>query len=731
MKTFRFFLFILTACTISLTSAQAQDSLTVDYLATVGISWGNPIDVDVSNNLAFVATRRSGLRIIDISDPVNPLETGLFNPPGDEVLVAVNEDYCFLYNSEMGIYILDVTSPENVIEVNCLQMNEEEVVDAFLISEDHLYLCYSTADGSFLRAVDISDPANPTLTDNLEIPSNAVEMAVNDDNVYIIGLDNQFIVIDVSDPDALSQVGSYDFGEMVVTDLVVAQNYAFVTSSTGLNVVDISNSEEPAHAAFLETGAVSAISIRGDHAFLTSAERLILVDIEDPTSPSVSLEIETALEDIRESVIEEDVWYLVGPVNGLVLTDVSVPAEMAEIIRYHPQRGCGHLAVSGDYAFVNGGIPGDENIDHLIAIDISDPEAPFIAGWCGVDEAISGLAVEGDIVVASWMRGAGGLITFDVSDPTDLRMLAIVGYGGNWSEDVFISGNTAYLGVNVTGLTALDITDPINPIGLSHPERAPKFFEGAAIYGDYAYIGGYAEHGGELQVLDISDPADITEIVAFDSLGWAISMAIQDEYLYTTAYNRGLSILDISNPVEPSLAGRIVEGLYGQISVSGDYAVTTDFEGGFHLLNISNPEDIRMISTTQTMGSTAEPVIVGNNIYLANQYFFHTYKITEGEKAPEQENDLPGQFAVGNFYPNPFNSESEVNFRLSTPGTVSFEVYNTLGRLLHGTSQRFSTGTHRFRFSPACFGKSTGNGIYFVAIQYNDQIQIRNLILVK
>jgi len=731
MKTLCFLLSIVVVCTISLTSLQAQDSLTVDYIATVGISWANPIDVAVSNNLAFVATRRSGLRIIDNSDPVNPHETGLFNPPGEEVLVSVNGDYCFLLNSETGIYILDVTSPENVTEVNCLQMNEEEVINAFIFFEDHLYLCYTTADGSFLRAVDISDPVNPIETVNLGIPSNAVEMVVNAGNIYLIGSDNQLIIIDISDPEALSLAGSYDFEERTATDLVVDQNYAFVTSNAGLIVVEITNPEELSQAAFLEMDSVGTVSIRGDHAFLTTVERIILVDIEDPTSPSVSLEIEAALENTRESVIEGDVWYLVGPSNGLVTTDISVPAEMAEISRYHPQRGCSYLAVSGNYAYVNGGIPGDENIDHLIVIDISDPEAPVITGWCGVDESMSGLAVEGDIVVASWMRGAGGLITFDVSDPADPQMLSIIGAGGNWSEDVFISGNTAYLGINVNGLTAVDITDPENPIVLSSHVGAPKYFEAAAIYGDYAYIGGFNEHNGNLQILDISDPSNITEIVALADLGLAVKMAIQDEYLYATAYDQGVRILDISNPEEPSLVGTIVEGLHGQISVSGDYAVTYDFEGGFHLLNISDPEDIRMITTTRTMGSTRKPVIVGNDIYLANQYFFHIYEIVDETSAPEQGVKLPGEFTVGNFYPNPFNSESGVNFSLPVPGTVHFEVYSTLGRLLHDTGIRFSAGTHQFRFNPVCFRKTAGSGTYFVTIQHNGKIQIRNLILVK
>ncbi|MDP8239185.1 MAG: T9SS type A sorting domain-containing protein [Candidatus Hatepunaea meridiana] len=731
MKTSRFLLSIVVVCTISLTTLQAQDSLTVDYLATIGISWANPIDVDVSDNLVFVATGRSGLRIIDNSVPVYPHETGFIDLSGDEVLVSIDGDYCFLLDRETGIYILDVTSPENVTEVNCLQMNEEEVADAFTIFGDYLFLCYSTADASFLSAVDISDPANPDLVGNLEIPSSAVKMAFNADNIYVICSDNRLIMLNISDPEHISQAGSYDFEEMAAIDFVVNQDYAFVTSNAGLIVVDLRNPEELSQAAFLETDSVSTVSIRGDYAFLTSAEHLILVDIEDPESPSVSLEIEAVLENVRESHIEEDIWYLVGPSNGLVTMDITVPAEMTEINRYHPQHRCGHLAVSGNYAYVNGGIPGDEYIDHLIVIDVSYPEMPFVAGWCGVDESISGLAVEGDIVVASWMRAAGGLITFDVSDPADPQMLSIIGVGGCWSEDVFISGNTAYVGVNVEGLTAVDITDPEDPVVLDNPESAPKYFEGAAIYGDYAYIGGFAEHDGDLQILDISDPADITEIASFESLGWASSMVIQDQYLYATAYDRGMSILDISNPVEPWLVGTF-EGVFGKVSVSGDYAVVKNYEGGFHLLDISNPEDVSLISTTETIASTNEPVIVGNNIYLANHFFFHTYEINEVEiTAPEQGVRLPEEFTVGSFYPNPFNSESGVNFRLSVPGNVRFQVYSTLGRLLHDTDSRFSAGTHQFRFSPAYFGKTTGSGTYFVAIQHNDQIQIRNLILVK
>ena len=71
------------------------------------------------------------------------------------------------------------------------------------------------------------------------------------------------------------------------------------------------------------------------------------------------------------------------------------------------------------------------------------------------------------------------------------------------------------------------------------------------------------EHDGELQVLDISDPEEITEIAAYDSMGYAVSMVAKDDYLYMSAYEKGIKIYDISNPEEPVLAGYLDEDLGG------------------------------------------------------------------------------------------------------------------------------------------------------------------------
>ena len=71
--------------------------------------------------------------------------------------------------------------------------------------------------------------------------------------------------------------------------------------------------------------------------------------------------------------------------------------------------------------------------------------------------------------------------------------------------------------------------------------------------GDYAYIGldYFTIGGGGIVVLDISDLNNPMEIEYFETRDDINDMEIDGNYIYVGYYGLGLSILDISNPINP------------------------------------------------------------------------------------------------------------------------------------------------------------------------------------
>lgn len=67
--------------------------------------------VAVSGSYAYVADGSQGLRIIDISDPENPVETGYLDTSGFVSGVAINGGNAYVADGSEGLRIIDVSDP--------------------------------------------------------------------------------------------------------------------------------------------------------------------------------------------------------------------------------------------------------------------------------------------------------------------------------------------------------------------------------------------------------------------------------------------------------------------------------------------------------------------------------------------------------------------------------------------------------------------------------------------
>ncbi len=88
----------------------------------------------------------------------------------------------------------------------------------------------------------------------------------------------------------------------------------------------------------------------------------------------------------------------------------------------------------------------------------------------------------------------------------------------------------------------------------------------------------------------------------------------------------------------------------------------------------------------------------------------------------------PQGFEVGAAYPNPFNGMTQIPFTLKTPGDVTFEVYDLLGR--KHTSElipAMNAGSHRYALHP----ESLSSGVYLVRIEVEGEYNIQKVTLLK
>ncbi|MBC2696158.1 MAG: hypothetical protein HF982_12970 [Desulfobacteraceae bacterium] len=135
-------------------------------------SYGHNVwDVCVTKNYAYLASGKTGLEIVDISNPTNPVLIGCYDTPGAAIGVTIDDAYAFVADGESGLHIIDISNPSNPMYVG----QYDTPGQAFRIYACNDYVYISEIDDlghkkGTLQVIDVSDPQNPMLAESYNTP---------------------------------------------------------------------------------------------------------------------------------------------------------------------------------------------------------------------------------------------------------------------------------------------------------------------------------------------------------------------------------------------------------------------------------------------------------------------------------------------------------------------------------------------------------------------------------
>ncbi len=91
------------------------------------------------------------------------------------------------------------------------------------------------------------------------------------------------------------------------------------------------------------------------------------------------------------------------------------------------------------------------------------------------------------------------------------------------------------------------------------------------------------------------------------------------------------------------------------------------------------------------------------------------------------ENIIPDDFEISN-YPNPFNSSTQINLRISRAGFVSMKLYNIIGEEIKEiVNEYMEEGVHKFLFN----GNELSSGVYLLRMNIGENFLSHKIILMK
>lgn len=108
---------------------------------------------------------------------------------------------------------------------------------------------------------------------------------------------------------------------------------------------------------------------------------------------------------------------------------------------------------------------------------------------------------------------------------------------------------------------------------------------------------------------------------------------------------------------------------------------------------------------------------------------YHDWTISGWEnEGPESLTGAPDGFELAEPYPNPFNAETALSFKLQTASDVRLAIYDIRGRELAVLVDGFKhAGTHYYGWNAS----SAASGVYFVSFNSGGRIDVKKLLLVK
>ncbi|MFO7639271.1 MAG: hypothetical protein R6X14_08300 [bacterium] len=176
------------------------------HLGTQQASYGG-YRLTLAGEYAYLAALCAGLRIVDVSDPRNPVEIG-HCATGHINDIAVTGELAYVVGDSV-LHVVDLNDPTNPYRVGYWTAPVQRWLEGVAVAGDYAYLTQELrSDSGYLYVVDVSNPEEPVLVGSRRTGREPRQITVSDDLAYVATYPGLFIY-DVTNPADPVEVGYY------------------------------------------------------------------------------------------------------------------------------------------------------------------------------------------------------------------------------------------------------------------------------------------------------------------------------------------------------------------------------------------------------------------------------------------------------------------------------------------------------------------------------------------
>lgn len=711
------------------------DSLNASFKGNFPFSISYALAISDSGNLVFIGSG-GGIFVTDVSDPQNPVvlseirtrslvDRCTYDPVNKRLYV------CAYFS---GIEIWDLTDLYNPTRMSRIPT---EPYPRSGVAYSGNYLFFTT--NYSLWTLDISDPYNPVVVEELFIANNLImQMYLKGQIIYIVTSTQGLKLVNASDPLNLQLIASY--GYISGTEFDISGNYLYAVNSSGVfTILNISDSLSVTIAGSLNIGGYPQdIVVFNNRAYISKAATdggLQVVNVENPSSPTPVTLYSGDYEFIAGI---EDYVYLTRNSNFSVL-DVTDSITVQYVSGFEIPGFINDVSVSGSYAYTGS--------NGFRVIDISDSTHPVEIGYADIDGSLVEAADNSLVVYCPYSMTANNTVhLMDVSDPAN--PVSLDSYASpvmTW--DLVVRDNLAFVACWWDGVRILNFEDPNNLTLIAHtmgwtsggiPGVDYCYAQAVDVDENYLYIVDYEPFSTEdtygLYIIDISNPADPTLINRFQNItSHPNDVAVKDGRVYIADGYGGVEVVDVSDPLNPSVIGYVdlIDGSTG-ITIEGDYAYVSEYIlGGLQVVDISTPSSPTLAGWYQPSGCFALGVESDNGfVYIADGLAgFQIYRnllVTPVSVEPDEV--VVKDFKLEQNFPNPFNPTTIISWQSPVGSWQTLKIYDILGNEIATLVDEYrSGGKYEIDFETTVLP----SGVYFYQLKTGNYVETKKMVLLR
>ncbi|MCF2143539.1 MAG: hypothetical protein K9W42_07540 [Candidatus Heimdallarchaeota archaeon] len=608
-------------------------TLSLEKIGQYRERYGYPIDIEIQEELAFMACEMGGLLIFNISDPTEPRLIGTFNEErnvsykntwSDNLApwVEIQGELAVLGDGYNGLLFINISNPK----MPALLGKHQAVIERFSVEGNYVYAVVQgnafINRGNVFRIIDFSDPTKPVVTAEInrtQIGGYYKKPVFSREYIFSAIAGREITIINVSDPYNPLEVASVNIsGDKLTTNgkYLFFNRWGFEETEE-LGIINISNPLTPKLITTYETTAsvINDICVNNSTLFIADSGRkkIIVLNTSDIKNITIIAEFKSP-EDIRMSITsialstEQQIVYAADANNGLQCIDISNITQLKIVGLFDTNGLATCLAIEGEYAYLCSRRREFYPYYHsrLEIISIANLSKPVLVGryefW---DDFIQDIEVVDGIAYLS--MGYKGLSILNVSDPANPSLLGV--YTNNpqygffqrlWFDN---EHKRCYLTHEYYDLLIIDCADPTNPelyctILIGEPDF---ILSNVFIRGNIAYL--TSKLAGILLIADISDPFNPVTLswTYFGTWNYISDFFVRGNLIYVTTRNNLIAILDTTNKSDPKFTSILNNhwAFAQEIVVDGNYAYIAQYAGGLRAVDVSNPFEPKEVAAVR------------------------------------------------------------------------------------------------------------------------------------